>query len=124
MQAKGVQPTARRPHAAQNGWNVAQHKIVNLLKTLRFFVFVSVYVFNVWAQDNSFSSAAQRRQKAGQPWKVRLSFRHEGELRPDWCGPVGWAASHKVRGRWFDSQSGHVPGLWVRCPVGEHTRGN
>lgn len=33
----GVQPVAHRPHAAQDGVNVARHKIVSLLKTLRDF---------------------------------------------------------------------------------------
>lgn len=29
------------------------------------------------------------------------------------CGPVGWASAHPPGGGWFDSLSGHVPGLWV-----------
>ena len=36
----------------------------------------------------------------------------------DWCGSVGWASAHKEKGRWFDFQSGHVPGLRARSPVG------
>ena len=51
---QGVQPTAHRPHAARKAVNVAQHKIVNVLKTLFFFfcssVFVSVCVFIVWSK--------------------------------------------------------------------------
>ena len=41
----------------------------------------------------------------------------------DQCGVVGWVLSHKAKGRWFDSQSGHMPGLWARSPFGAHTRG-
>ena len=36
----------------------------------------------------------------------------------DWCGSVGWALNHKLKVPWFDSQSGHMPGLWARYPVG------
>ena len=35
-----------------------------------------------------------------------------------WCGSVEWAPPWKPKGHWFDSQSGHVPGLWARSPVG------
>ena len=43
---------------------------------------------------------------------------------PDWCGSVGWVSSCKVKGCWFDSWSGHMPGLWVQTPVGVCTGGN
>ena len=36
---------------------------------------------------------------------------------PDWCGSLGWPSSLKPRGHWFDSQSGHMPGLWARFLV-------
>ena len=31
----------------------------------------------------------------------------------DWCGSVGWALSHKLKGLWFNSWSGHMP--WSLC---------
>ena len=37
---------------------------------------------------------------------------------PDRCGSVCWVSSHKAKGRQFDSQSGHMPGLWVQSPLG------
>ena len=37
---------------------------------------------------------------------------------PGWCGSVDWVPACKPKGRWFDSQSGHMPGLWARSPVG------
>ena len=43
-------------------------------------------------------------------WKVENS--------PGWCGSVDWASSCEPKGRWFHSQSGHMPGLWARSPVG------
>ena len=46
-------------------------------------------------------------------WKVIL----KPSGCPNWCGLVGWVLSCKVKGHWFDSQSGHVPGLWVWFPV-------
>ena len=43
------------------------------------------------------------------PWLVWLS---------------GLSAGCELKGCWFDSQSGHMPGLWARSPVGGHVRGN
>ena len=37
---------------------------------------------------------------------------------PGWCGSVDWAPACKAKGRCFDSQSGHMPGLWARSLVG------
>ena len=37
---------------------------------------------------------------------------------PGWCGSVAWVPACKPRGRWIDPQSGHMPGLWARSPVG------
>ena len=37
---------------------------------------------------------------------------------PGWCGSVDWMPSGKPKGRQFDSQSGHMPGLWARSTVG------
>ena len=36
----------------------------------------------------------------------------------DWGGSVGWVSSHKVKGRWFDFQSGYMLGLQARSPSG------
>ena len=43
---------------------------------------------------------------------------------PDQCGSVGWVSSRKAKGRWFNAQSGHVPGLQVWPPVRACMRGN
>ena len=43
---------------------------------------------------------------------------------PDWCDSVGWVASCKVKSCWFNSRSGHTPGLWVWSLVGVRARGN
>ena len=37
---------------------------------------------------------------------------------PGWCGSVDWAPACEPKDRWFDSQSGHRPGLQARLPVG------
>ena len=48
-----------------------------------------------------------------------------GRLCPDQCGSVGWVLSHKVKGHhWFDSQSGHMPGVAGSVPSQGATRGN
>ena len=39
-------------------------------------------------------------------------------LSPGWCGSVDWVQACEPKGRWFDSQSGHMPGLQARSPVG------
>ena len=41
----------------------------------------------------------------------------EKGVEPGWCGSVDWVLACKLKGRWFDSQSGHMPGLWARSPV-------
>ena len=38
------------------------------------------------------------------------------KLGPGWCGSV---LDCKLKGHWFNSQSGHMPGFWARCPVGD-----
>ena len=40
------------------------------------------------------------------------------QLCPGWCGSVDWAPAYKPKGRQFDSQSGHMPGLWAMSLVG------
>ena len=40
------------------------------------------------------------------------------EICSDWCGSVGWASSGKLKSHWFDSWSGHMPGLLTRSPAG------
>ena len=38
-------------------------------------------------------------------------------MSPDWCGSVGWALCHRLKGGQFHSWSGHTPRLWARSPV-------
>lgn len=38
-------------------------------------------------------------------------------LSSGWCGLVDWASACKRKGWWFDSKSGHMPGLCARSPV-------
>ena len=45
--------------------------------------------------------------------KLRNGFSH------DWCGSVGWALACELKGHWFDSWSGHIPGS--RASVQEAT---
>ena len=40
------------------------------------------------------------------------------ERGPGWCGSVDWVSTCESKGRWFDSQSGHMLGLQARAPVG------
>ena len=35
-----------------------------------------------------------------------------------------WLLAHKAKGRWFNSQSGLVPGLWAWSSVGACERGS
>ena len=37
---------------------------------------------------------------------------------PGWCGSVDWVPAWEPKGRQFDSQTGHMPGLWARSPAG------
>ena len=59
--------------------------------------------------------------------KVQASwetFIRIGWMGFDLCGSVGCASSCKAKGCWFDSWSGHIPGLWLWSLNGEHRRGN
>ena len=40
-------------------------------------------------------------------------------ITPDWCGSVDLA--RKAKGHWFDSQTGHRPGLRARSPIRART---
>ena len=62
-----------------------------------------------------------------------IGFRKEAVLQiqlkrwmhlPWLVGSVGWASSSKAKDCRFDSQSGHMPGLWVWFPDGACVRGN
>ena len=46
------------------------------------------------------------------------------DVHPGWCDSVGWELTAKPKGQRFNSWSGHIPGLWVRSPVGVHMKGN
>ena len=48
----------------------------------------------------------------------------KNKTHPGWRGSVGWALSHKAKGRWFHSQSGHRPGLQAQGLAGASARGN
>ena len=39
---------------------------------------------------------------------------------PGWCGSLDWVPACKPKGHWFNSQSGHMPGLWARLPGAGH----
>ena len=55
-------------------------------------------------------------------WQVSsrecMQFFKMHNFSPGWCGSTNWAQACEPKGRWFHSQSGHMPGLWARCPVG------
>ena len=65
---------------------------------------------------------------------VELNSSHNGKINisppllktdsPGWCGSVDRAPACGPKDRWFDSQSGHMPGLWARSLVWGHVRGN
>ena len=49
--------------------------------------------------------------------KVNFLVNQKTDFCPAWYGSVDWAMACKPKGRWFDSQSGHVPGLQARSPA-------
>ena len=46
-------------------------------------------------------------------------FSKKGGMSPGWCGSVDGVPAYKPKGCRFNSQSGHVPGLLARSPVGD-----
>ena len=48
-----------------------------------------------------------------------LDYLIEIVLQPsDWCGSADWEPACEPKGGQFDPQSGRMPGLWARSPVG------
>ena len=47
-----------------------------------------------------------------------LSLRKNSSFCPGWRGFVDWEPACEPKGHWFNSQSGHIPGLRARSPVG------
>ena len=39
-----------------------------------------------------------------------------------WCGSLDWTLACKLKGRWFDSRPGYMPGLWAGSPIGAYER--
>ena len=37
----------------------------------------------------------------------------------NYCSSVGWASSGKLKSHWYDSRSGHMPGLQARSLEGD-----
>ena len=53
-----------------------------------------------------------------------LDVHQELVYSPGWRGSVDWALVWEPKGHWFDSQSGHMPGLQAKSSVWELMRGN
>ena len=74
----------------------------------------------------SFSSSKKgNKRKWKESCKLQTKNTHEDfrssikdNTSPGWYGSVDWAPSCEPKGRWFNSQSRHMPGLWARSPVG------
>ena len=49
--------------------------------------------------------------------KIFFFFKKKFTFCPGWCSSVDWVPACKPQGHWFNSQSGHMPGLWARSPV-------
>ena len=43
---------------------------------------------------------------------------NNSKMCPSWCDSVNCALACRQKGRWFNSQSGHLPGLWARSQLG------
>ena len=48
-------------------------------------------------------------------------FLQDATAGPGWCGSADWVPACKLKGCRFDSQSGHIPRLWVLSAVRAHT---
>ena len=49
-------------------------------------------------------------------WKKYVTIK---TYSPGWCGSVDWVPACESKGCMFDSQSGHMPELQARSPVGD-----
>ena len=41
------------------------------------------------------------------------------KICPDWCSSGDWVLAWEPKGHWFNSQSGHMPGMQARSSVGD-----
>ena len=58
-------------------------------------------------------------------WELRRIPCDQESLQKPWLVQLsGLSVGCEPKGRWVDSQSVHMPGLWVRSPVGGRARGN
>ena len=46
------------------------------------------------------------------------NWQYSSNSSPGWYGSVNWMPACEPNGRWFNSQAGHMPGLWARSPIG------
>ena len=96
---------------------------------LSFFLFLQIYRENIWfyirRTNGRFSQLSSHRLRKFPtiPSLLKVCFfflfkYQECMLGPSWCGSVDWASACEPKGCWFDSQSGHMPVLRARSPVG------
>ena len=79
--------------------NVAQQKIINLLKTLWDFLKLHIAMYLMCGPRYSSSSVVQRCQKFGHPWKLR-----ERENHGDTCNQSGPGYGNSQSNRWKGSK--------------------
>ena len=61
--------------------------------------------------------SGEQADSSGNGWgRGRAKKKKRGS--PGWCGSVDGVLECEAKGHWFDSQSGHMPGLWAGSPVG------
>ena len=81
----------------------------------------------IWLSDSSHPSGSELISPCGFTFPffhvfighLCICFFKKYILLPGWCSSVDWAWACKPKGRQFNSQSGHMPGLPARSPVGD-----
>ena len=93
-----------------DGYNIYMK---NIYESFSWNIYLFKNLCNTLLREIIFSDLEKRRplKKIGNRW-------------PDQHGSVGWVLSHKPKGHWFNSQSGHTPGLRTRFPSWGRARGN
>ena len=75
----------------------------------------SFYIFSLSYKNKNISALNKFPDVTDKYWHLNPLRVSES---PGWCGSVDWVTAWEPKGCWFNSQSGHMPRLQARSPVG------
>ena len=71
-----------------------------------------------------YKATREAQPRAQSRWVQVINIQQLHSPPTSWCGSVDWAPACEPKVCWFNSHSGHMPGLQARSPSGSVLRGN